>query len=138
MSFSATAFEGQPKEILAMPNFGTKMTISFEGLQPSDLKQEKFNCRESSCNVLATLDTDVMARVGDVEWRAKFARVNVAQGGEIMTPFKATVIIFEELETGNRLTMAINENTDEFRTLCFGKIGNSGRNCTTYKVLESH
>lgn len=137
ISFSAGAFEGQPKEIVVMPNLASKMTMILADLKVTDLKQEKFNCSQNTCNVLATVDSDVLATVGDVQWRAKYARVNVGRDGQIQTPFQSNVITFEELETENRLTMAINDDV-EYRTLCFGKVGNNGRNCTTYKVIDSH
>ncbi len=138
VSYSANAFEGQPKEIMIMPHFASKIAMTFADLKVSDLKQDKFTCRQSHCDVLATVEADVMAEVGDVQWRAKYARVTVGRDGQFQTPIQSSAIIFEEVETGNRLTMAIRENDAENRSLCFGKVGNNGRNCTSYKVMSNY
>lgn len=138
LSVSAHAFEGQPKEIVAMPNFASKVAITFADLGVSDLKQEKFSCRQSPCSVLATVASEIGAQAGSVQWRARYVRVLVGADGQYQMPMQPSAMFFEELETGNRLTMIFNESDDN-KTICFGMAGNnSGRSCTTYKVIDTH
>lgn len=137
MSFSASAFEGQPKDIVAMPNFSTKVHMTIADLKITDLDTGNFKCRESSCRALAEVVGEVFAQVGDVQWRAKTAWVTVDRNGDIKTPFQPSVVTFEEAETNNRLILSMEKGQD-LQSLCFGQQGSAGRTCSTYKVVEIH
>ena len=132
LSFSVYAFDGQPKKVTVMPDLSTKTVLTLPELSVADLEIKKTTCREATCKVLATVTKELVAQVGTIDYKLKMAWVTVGRDGRPIEPFESQILILQELETGNRITLAHKEN---LTSLCFGK-GAGTQNMCSYGVTE--